>query len=103
MVKKTVYNNKTSIGKLPNDKPVVYKIKTEGGKVNYVGVAKKGRVQERIEEHLQGGKNYVPGSKVQIEQFSSIAEARKIEAAVIKRIEPKHNIRGTGSTGPRRN
>jgi len=94
MAKKTVKNNKTGIGNLPNDKPVMYKIKTEGGTVNYVGRAKKGRVQERIEEHLQGEKDYVPGAKVQIEQFGSIAEAKKIEAAAIKRIQPKHNEQG---------
>ena len=102
MAKKTVSNNKTSISKLPNDKPVIYKIKTKRGNVNYVGVAKKGRVQERIEEHLPGGKDYVPGAKIQIEQVSSIAEARKMETAAIKRIQPKHNIKGTGSTGPRK-
>ena len=83
MVKKTVSNNKTSINKLPNDKPVMYKIKTKGGNVNYVGVAKKGRVQEQLKEHLVGGKDYVPGDKVQIEQFSSIVEAKKKEASVI--------------------
>lgn len=94
MAKKTVSNNKTSIIKLPNDKPVMYKIKTKGGNVNYVGVAKKGRVQERIEEHLQGQEYYVPGAKVQIEQCGSIAEARKMEAAAIKRIQPKHNEQG---------
>ncbi len=91
MAKKTVNNNKTSISKLPNDKPAVYKIKTKGGNVNYVGVAKKGRVQERIEEHLPGGKDFVPGAKVQIEQFGSIAEARKKETAAIESIRPKHN------------
>ena len=94
MAKKTVKNNKTSIGKLPNDKPVMYKIKTPSGKVNYVGVAKKGRVQQRLEEHLPGGKDYIPGAKVQIEQVSSIAQARMIEAAAIKRIQPKHNEEG---------
>ncbi len=94
MAKKTVSNNKTSISKLPNDKPVMYKIKTKSGNVNYLGVAKKGRVQERIEEHLPGGKDYVPGAKIQIEQVSSIAEARKMEAAAIKRIQPKHNEQG---------
>ena len=94
MARKTVNNNKTSISKLPNDKPVIYKIKTKGGNVNYLGVAKKGRVQERIEEHLPGGKDYVPGAKIQIEQVSSIAEARKMEAAAIKRIQPKHNEQG---------
>ena len=91
MAKKTVNNNKTNIAKLPNDKPAVYNIKTEGGTVNYVGVAKKGRVQERIEEHLPGGKDPVPGVKVQIEQVSSIAEAKKIEAAAIKTMQPKYN------------
>ncbi len=83
MAKKTLSNNKTSISKLPNDKPVMYKIKTASGKINYVGVAKRGRVQERLKEHLSGGKDYVPGAKVQIEQFSSIAEARKKEMSVI--------------------
>ena len=94
MAKKTVNNNKTSIGKLPNDKPVMYKIKTGGGNVNYVGVAQRGRVQERLQEHLKGQGDYVPGAKVQIEQVSSIAEARKMEAASIKRIQPKHNEQG---------
>jgi hypothetical protein len=83
MAKRTVKNNKRSISKLPNDKPVVYKIKTEGGTVNYVGVAKKGRVQERLKEHLAGGRDYIPGDKVQIEQFGSIGEAKKKETSVI--------------------
>ena len=94
MGKKTVTNNKTGIGKVSNDKPVVYKIKTEGGNVNYVGVAKRGRVQGRLQEHLQGQPDYVPGAKVQIEQCGSIAEAKKIEAAAIKRLQPKHNQQG---------
>ncbi|MBC8488570.1 MAG: hypothetical protein H8D45_21295 [Bacteroidetes bacterium] len=94
MAKKTVNNNKTSISKLPNDKPVMYKIKTKGGNVNYVGVAKKGRVEERIEEHLQGQEDYVPGAKVQIEQCGSITEAKKKEAAAIKGIQPKYNEQG---------
>lgn len=79
MAKKTVNNNKTSISKLPNDKPVMYKIKIEGGDVNYVGVAQRGRVQKRLEEHLPSGKDYIPGANIQIEQFGSIAEVRKKE------------------------
>jgi len=67
---------------------------SDGGKVNYVGVAQRGRVQERLEEHLPGGKDYVPGAKVQIEQVGGVAEARKMEAAAIKRIQPKHNKQG---------
>ena len=101
MARKTVNNNKTSISKLPNNKPVVYKIKTEGGNVNYVGVAQRGRVQERLEEHLAGGKDYVPGAKVQIEQFSSIADARKKESSVIanaKTQRPSH-VKSSAKTG----
>ncbi|MDO8886190.1 hypothetical protein [Candidatus Oleimmundimicrobium sp.] len=49
MGKKRVRFNPKSIGQLPNDKPVLYRIETEGGKPNYVGVAKRGRVRERIE------------------------------------------------------
>ena len=94
MVKKTVSNNKTRISKLPNDKPVVYKIKTDGGNVNYVGVAKKGRVQERIEEHLPGGKDYVPGAKVQIEQMKSISDAKQKESNIISRTKPRYNEKG---------
>ncbi|MDH4203698.1 MAG: hypothetical protein OEV87_12520 [Phycisphaerae bacterium] len=93
MTKRTVNNNKTSISKLPNDKPVVYKIKTDSGIVNYVGVAKRGRVQECLAEHLPGGKDYVPGAKVQIEQVCSIADARKKERTVIAKALTQKVIR----------
>jgi len=47
MTRKTVnFNNKGAL-KLPVDKPVIYKIQTESGKTNYVGIAKRGRAQER--------------------------------------------------------
>ncbi len=84
--KKTKFN-KTEIEDLPNNKPAVYKIMTTGGKVNYVGVAKRGRVQERINEHL----DEIPGATVQIQQTDSIAEARKKEAGIIKRSKPRYN------------
>ncbi len=94
MTRKTVDFNKTGIGKLPDDKPAVYKILTEGGGNNYTGIAKRGRVQERLTEHLPGGKDYVPGSKVQIEQMDSIQEARTKETRIIVRSKPKHNEQG---------
>jgi hypothetical protein len=92
--RKTVDFNKAGIGKLPNDKPVVYKIQTESGTNNYTGVAQRGRVQERLMEHLPGAKDYVPGAKVQIQQSSSIDKARKTESLVIVRTKPKYNDRG---------
>ena len=92
MAKKTVNFKKVDVASLPNDKPVVYKIKTAGGKTNYVGVAKRGRAQERIQEHLDAGK--IPGAKVQIEQVASINEALEKEQNIISRTKPKYNEQG---------
>ena len=87
---KKIKYNKQGIDKLPNDKPVLYRIETESGNPNYIGVAQKGRVKERISEHL--GK--VPGAKVRIEQFNSISDAQKKEVNVIKRTQAKYNKQG---------
>ncbi len=92
MARKTVSFNKSGAAKLPNDKPAVYKIQTPGGKTNYVGVAKRGRVQERIQEHLAAGD--IPGAKVQVQQMSSIQEAEKTEANIIARTQPNYNEQG---------
>lgn len=92
MAKKTVSFNKSGVSKLPQDKPVVYRIKTDAGKTNYVGIAKRGRTQERIQGHLSAGN--IPGAKVEIEQKQSIQEARKTEARVIARAKPKYNKQG---------
>lgn len=92
MARKTVRFNQSGTEKLPNDNPVVYKIQTESGKTNYVGTAKRGRVQERIQEHLDTGK--IPGAKVQIQQVGSITEAKKMEVRIIERAQPKYNKQG---------
>ena len=89
MAKKVKYN-KSSIEQLPNDKPVLYRIETKNGNINYAGIAQRGRIQERIKEHL----GEIPGSTVTIEQFHSISDARKKEANVIKRKKPKYNKQG---------
>jgi len=94
MAKKTVKFTKSGIEKLPDNKPVVYKIFTGSGKNNYTGVAKKGRVQDRIQEHLLGNKDFIPGNKVQIEQMSSIRDAKAKETRIISRTKPKHNKKG---------
>jgi excinuclease UvrABC nuclease subunit len=90
MPRKTTKYDKTSIQKLPDDKPAVYRIQTEGGKDNYVGIAKRGRVTERIAEHLGD----VPGATVKIEQHSSIQDAQASEAQIIKQQQPKYNKDG---------
>ena len=96
MARKTVPFNQRGAAKLPDNKPVVYKIQTESGKTNYVGVAKRGRVQERIQEHLDAGE--IPGAKVLIEQVGSIQEAKQVESRVIARTQPKYNEQGKGGS-----
>ena len=91
MVKKTVNFNREGIEKLPNDKPVAYKIKDEKDKNVYTGVAQRGRVNDRLCEHLKDAKDAVPGTKVQIEQMTSIDEAKQKENKIIKRSKPKLN------------
>lgn len=90
-MKKTVPFNRSGIAKLPNDRPVLYRIETPGGKDNYVGVAKRGRVQDRIAEHLPGSKDPIPGAKVQVEQMPTIRSAEVKEKGVIARSQPKYN------------
>ena len=84
---KKVKFNQTGLKYLPNDKPVLYRIETESGNLNYAGIAQRGRVQERLKEHL----DEIPGANVRIEQFSSIKEAKKKEESVISRNKPKYN------------
>lgn len=91
MATKKVSYSKTGITQLPDDKPVLYRIETETGKDNYVGIAQRGRVRERIAEHL----GEIPGTSVSIEQFNSIDEARAKETNVINRSQPKYNKQGT--------
>lgn len=92
MARKTVAFDVGGARSLPNDKPVVYKIKTDRNRTNYVGVAQRGRVQDRIQEHLRDGR--VPGAKVQIEQKPSIREARATEKRIISRSKPEYNRHG---------
>ena len=90
--KKKARFSKASIEALAQDKPVVYKIRNRNGTITYAGVAKKGRVADRLKEHLPGGPDPIPGAaSVEIRQMSSIAEARDAEARSIKRSQPRHN------------
>jgi hypothetical protein len=80
---------------LPNNKPAVYTAGNAGDPNLYVGVAKRGRVQERLMEHLNGAKDPIPGAtRVKVEYKSSIAEAKAVEARRIAATQPKHNKQG---------
>ena len=95
MAKKTVPFNPAGIDQLPDGKPVTYKVLDKDGKNLYTGSAMKGRVQDRLREHLAGGPNPIKGgAKVQIEQSASILEAQAKETRIIARSKPPLNKKG---------
>jgi hypothetical protein len=84
--------NKENIDKIPADKPIIYKIKNLAGDNIYTGIAKKGRVPERLKEHLPGSKDAIPGAKTfSIKQKLSIESAEREEKKIIKDENPKYN------------
>ena len=83
------------IESLAKDKPVVYRIKNSNGDNIYTGVAKRGRVEQRLKEHLPGSQDPVRGGvKVKIIQKNSIEEAQKTEARIIRQQQSHQNKRG---------
>jgi len=93
--KKSGSFDEKGIESLAKDKPVVYNIEDNNGNTLYIGIAKRGRVEERIKEHLNGGSDPIRGGKkVKIQQKSSIADAEKAEARAIKKNQPPQNKKG---------
>jgi len=87
--------NKTRIAKIPKDKPIVYKILNAKADNIYTGSAKRGRVPERLGEHLPGTKDAIPGARFfQFKQINSIDNAREEEKKIINRQKPKFNQTG---------
>lgn len=85
--------NKTNIKKTPADKPIIYKIKNQKGENIYTGIAKRGRVENRLGEHLPGSKDAIPGAKsLSIKQKLSIKSAELEEKRIIRKEKPKYNI-----------
>lgn len=84
--------NKSNIAKIPNDKPVIYKIKNSNGKNIYTGVAKRNRAEERLTEHLSGSKDSIPGAKsFSIKQKNTIESAKTEEKLIVSKEKPKYN------------
>ena len=93
--KKSGSFDKSGIEGLAKNKPVVYKIENAKGKNIYTGVAKRGRVEERLKEHLPGNKDAIRGGvKVIIQQKQSIDQALKTEERIIKNQQPAQNKKG---------
>ncbi len=90
--KKSGRFDKKGIESLAKDKPVVYTIENSKGNPLYTGIAKRGRVEERLKEHLPGAADAVHGgAKVKIQQKSSIDDAKKSEARILNRKKPPQN------------
>ena len=86
--------NKTDIKNIPEEKPILYRLLNNAGDELYDGIAKRGRVQERLIEHLNVKKEKIPGAtKIKFAQFSNIKRAEKVEKQLIKKLEPKFNKR----------
>lgn len=85
-MKRTCTYDKSGISTLADNKPVVYRIQDRRGKDNFVGVAKRERVDE-IAEHL----GCVPGVMIRITQYDSLADAKAAEQRIINRVKPKYN------------
>ena len=94
MSRKKVDFDKDGISELPNNQPVVYKIFNKKDENVYTGIAGRGNVQDRLQDHLPGAQDHIPGVKVQIEQMPSIKDAREKESNIISRTKPKHNKQG---------
>jgi len=84
--------NKTNIEKIPEDKPIIYKIKNLKGENIYTGIAGKSRIKDRLKEHLLGNKDVILGAKsFSIKQKTSIEDAKLEEKIIIKKENPKYN------------
>ena len=82
------FNGKT-IEQLPNDRPALYVLE-RSGKPLYAGVAQRGRLQERLKEHLDAG-DVRGATRVRVRAMPSIDEARQAEEQFIKREKPPGN------------
>ena len=93
--KKSGSFDESGIEALAKNKPVVYDIQDDKGKTLYTGVAKRGRVEDRLKEHLPNGPDPIQGGKkVKIQQKPSIAKAEEAEARAIKKKQPPQNKKG---------
>ena len=83
---------KQNIAKVPQDKAVVYKIKSRNGENLYTGIAGRGRSQERLIEHKDIKKEKIPdGTRFQYAQVKNKERAHIIEKQIIKKEQPEYN------------
>lgn len=84
--------SKAHIENVPNEKPAVYKIKDSKGENIYTGVAQRGRIQDRLAEHMPRGSDAITGAKsFSYKPKRSIDSARSEEKQIIRKEKPKYN------------
>lgn len=85
---------KENIANVPQNKAIVYKIKSRDGDNLYTGIASRGRSQERLLEHKEIKKEKIPdGTRFQYTQVKTKDIAHKIEKSIIKKEQPEFNIK----------
>ena len=83
---------KANVANVPQDKAIIYKIKSKGGENLYTGIAGRGRGQDRLIEHKDIKKEQIPeGTKFQYAQVKTKDCAHQIEKSIIKKEQPEHN------------
>ena len=85
---KTMRLINANLDKVPSDKPGVYRIKNSQGEILYVGKAKGGRLDDRIEEHRGEFKG---GTQFQFRTTPSKEAAERLERKEIKEHNPSFN------------
>ncbi|KKU38486.1 MAG: hypothetical protein UX53_C0030G0012 [Candidatus Azambacteria bacterium GW2011_GWB2_46_37] len=83
---------KANIANVPQDKAIIYKIKSKDGENLYTGIAGRGRSQDRLIEHKDIKKEQIPeGTRFQYAQVKTKDRAHQIEKSIIKKEQPEHN------------
>ena len=83
---------KENIANVPQDKAIIYKIKSRGGENLYTGIAGRGRSQERLLEHKEIKKEKIPeGTKFQYAQVKTKVRTHEVEKSIIKKEQPEFN------------
>lgn len=83
---------KENITKVPQEKAIIYKIKSREGENLYTGIAGRGRSQERLLEHKEIKKEKIPeGTRFQYAQIKTKDRAHQIEKVIIKKEQPEYN------------
>ena len=83
---------KANIANVPQNKAIIYKIKSRQGENLYTGIAGRGRSQDRLLEHKDLKKEQIPeGMRFQYAQVKTKDRAHQIEKSIINKEQPEHN------------